>query len=277
MWSPCQWLMTTWVIGLSVSDRIFATIDSPMSGDPPASKTTTPWSVITKTEFPSWGSSNGSCRIAAQTPGANSCQVYVKGLAFAAPVHDVCTMARKRRANRSFIVVIAVHHGDGTTTALSCCCDGIFRRLQWRRLLIELSKCVDELFGDVFDGVVRIVDAEAGRLAIAHVGRAENPVEDREVVAEVAFAHGRVLHVMPAVQLRADQDVLERAELPGQVRVAEHAEEDIARRPNQDRFGRRPQDHHRQQEHRAVENLLQRMKAHAGEEIEVHGAVMRLV
>lgn len=65
-------------MALSVTERIFATTDSPITGDPPASKTTTPWSVTTSTEFPSCGSSNGSCRI---TLGANLLLSVFKGMA----------------------------------------------------------------------------------------------------------------------------------------------------------------------------------------------------
>src|SRR4051812_23478421 len=68
-------------MGLSVTERTFATIASPIAGLPPASKTTTPQSVTTKTEFPSCGSSKGSCRIAPQTPVASCCHEYTKGLA----------------------------------------------------------------------------------------------------------------------------------------------------------------------------------------------------
>gem|GEM_PF-4611086 len=47
-----------------------------MSGEPPASKTTTPSLVMTTSVFPSWGSSNGSAQMPAHTDGANCCQLY---------------------------------------------------------------------------------------------------------------------------------------------------------------------------------------------------------
>jgi hypothetical protein len=94
---------------------------------------------------------------------------------------------------------------------------------------------------------------------------------------EVHVAPPRVARVVPAVHLGPDEDVDQRPEGDARVRVVEHAEEDVGRRPDEQRVLRDAEHGQRQQVDEAVEDLVERVEAHAGQEVELRRAVVGLV
>ena len=135
-------------------------------------------------------------------------------------------------------------------------------------------KRVSELLQNIILRKALFVHAIFAGQIIRHISGAEKPVENREVIAVVAFTNLRILHMMPAMHFRADKDVNEGTDVPSHVGMAHHPKKDVETRPDQDgRVGRSEEEQGKNID-RAIQQLFDGMEPGARQEIHLRRAVM---